>query len=83
MGFQADNLDTLVQEVLKLHKLHFGNPIFGVECQMEEKTPKIEDVLIKRQEDDVEIVEHEYNEKNNTLMNYMTSYGSKEVKIKY
>jgi hypothetical protein len=74
MGFQSESLDILVQEVLKLHKLHFGNPLFGVEVAMEEKNPKLEDVTIKRLEEDIEIVENEYNEKNNTLMNYMTSH---------
>jgi len=79
MGFQSENLDMLVQEVMKLHKLHAANPIFGVETMLEDKSPKIEDVTIKRLEEDVEIVEPEYNEKNNSVMNYMTSYGAKEV----
>jgi len=71
LGFQCDQLEIMLQELSKLHKINYENPIFGVELNTDEKYQAVEQVPMKRLQDDVEIVDTDYNEKNNNIMNYM------------
>lgn len=79
LGFQCDNLDVMLTELVKIHKIHFENPIFGVEANIQEVTKPIEEVKVKQIEEDVEIIESEYNDRQAHMSNYLTSEEKSEV----
>ena len=72
LGFQCENLEIMLQELTKLHKINYESPIFGVDVGINEKNQIPDAIPMKRIQDDVEIVDTIYNEKNNNIMNYMT-----------
>jgi Bardet-Biedl syndrome 5 protein len=50
LGFRIDPIETLhsvYKEVKSLHQLFSKNPIFGVEFDVEEKAPNLEQVTVK------------------------------------
>lgn len=81
IGFQSDQVSQMLQELTKLQKLYATNPFFGIEGISEDHKLSKEDEAPKRHDDDVEVVESEYNERNNNIMNYMTAAAGKEVKF--
>ena len=82
MGFQSDQLGNMLQELTKLHKLYYQNPYFGIEGIIEERiSASKNEEDHKRIDDDIEVVESEYNERNHNIMSYMTSASGKDVKF--
>lgn len=79
LGFQSDNLEVMFQELTKLHKIHYENPIFGVEVNIEESRTPIDDIKVKQLQEDVEIIETDYNDRQNHISNYVTSEDKAEV----
>jgi Bardet-Biedl syndrome 5 protein len=57
LGFKLDNLDDVYTEITALYKVYTQNPVFGVECALEEVTHDIEKVTIPNVEDQLEIVD--------------------------
>ncbi|CEO97095.1 unnamed protein product (mitochondrion) [Plasmodiophora brassicae] len=59
LGFRIDppeRLQEVFQEICSLHQVFSENPIFGVRHQLEEKALPLDQLIVKRQVDDVEIV---------------------------
>lgn len=59
LGFRVDPIEKmkkLFKEVSSLHRLYSKNPIFGVEFAVEEKTPSLDQLRLKRPNEDVQIV---------------------------
>jgi len=78
IGFQSEQMSQIMTELSKLHKLYFLNPYFGIENLLEERIGSRGDVDTKRGDEDIEVIESEYNERNHNIMNYMTSAAGKE-----
>lgn len=81
IGFQTDQLSQMLQELTKLHKLYMTNPFFGVEGIPEEKfSGTRQEEESTKADEDAEVFDNEYNERNANMMNYLTAATGKEVK---
>jgi Bardet-Biedl syndrome 5 protein len=60
LGFRVDPaeaLDDVYKEIFSLHSIYSVTPIFGVHHTIDEKAAPIEELKVKRVQDDVEIVD--------------------------
>ena len=53
----AEKLSVVVKEVQSLYKTFSEDPVFGVQYTLEGQAPKLQDLKVPRQMDDVEIVD--------------------------
>lgn len=80
LGFKLDNLDDVYQEITALYKVYTSNPVFGVECALEEVNHDIEKVTIPKVEDEFEEADHDQTGPNMTSAQYYMTAGSLEKK---
>ncbi|GMH51946.1 hypothetical protein TL16_g06049 [Triparma laevis f. inornata] len=65
LGFRLhppERLETILKEIISLHKIFSVNPIFGVDFHEEESTPSLDQLKVVRVDDDVEIVDGDTND---------------------
>lgn len=82
IGFQSDKMSQILPELTKLHKLYYGNPNFGMDSisqEVEESDVSEKESIRKNIDEDAEAVDNDYGDKNNNIMNYVTSSTGNEV----
>ena len=81
IGFQTDELGQLQKELTQLHKLYYNNPFFGLDGVEEVIGSTKDDSSSRRVDEDMEVIDKDYNDRNNNIMNYLTAAAGKEVII--
>lgn len=77
LGFQTENLENILQELIKLQAIYFENPILGLPIDVNENNDKNDEIL-KRNQDDIKIIDSDINEIRK-ITNYVTEFRGKEV----
>ena len=79
LGFQSDNMELILVELKKLSKVYLDKPILGVKIEINDSKPSLNELRVEQKEDDVEIIETNYNDDNNNALNYITDVEKKTV----
>lgn len=83
LGFKLENLEETYSEITALYTTYTANPIFGVECALEEVNHDIEKVTIPRVEDNIEIIDqYEMGPNLESAQYYLTAGANKLGKKK-
>ncbi|MBN3287107.1 BBS5 protein, partial [Polyodon spathula] len=75
---QIDPLEKLqdaVKEINSLHRVHSASPIFGMDYEMEEKPPPLEELAVEQAQNDVEI---EPDEQTDAFVAYFADGGKQQ-----
>ena len=65
LGFQTDQLDHCAKECNQLKEYYMQNPEFGIPKMGDEYDSSFKSKLIKREEDNIEIVDSIFNDRKN------------------
>ena len=79
LGFRLENLDEVYTEITALYQTYTQNPVFGVECALEEVNHDIEKVTIPRVEDNIEIIDNYEMGPNLESAQYYLTAGSEKL----
>ncbi|KAL4455688.1 hypothetical protein ABPG74_003098 [Tetrahymena malaccensis] len=73
LGYQTDQIDHCLKECNQLREYYCQNPDFGIPKIGDEYDSSYKSKLVKREEDNIEIIGTIINERKNISRNYMTS----------
>jgi len=82
LGFKLESLDEVYTEITALYKVYTVNPIFGVECALEEVNHDIEKVTVPRVEDEIMMVESSEMAPNAASSQYYITAGADDANKK-
>jgi hypothetical protein len=72
----------ILQELLKLHKFYNENPILGMDIVIDEGNTNFKENAVKRVEDDIQIIQSEYNDLSTNVSSYKSYADEAEVKTR-
>jgi hypothetical protein len=64
---------------MKLHKFYNDNPILGMDIVIDEGTSNFKENAVKRVEDDIQIIQSEYNDLSTNVSSYKSYVEDSEV----